>query len=392
MAKYTKTLELLNRLLDEKDITIPCNSEKTAVAEFNKMIKVLKELFDPINYGWLKYCIGQGMNSWEEIYPNDEGWHTQRFGPLNELFPFIEKVKSIIGSNYKTAKTTIDTAEYIKGFTGRDCQPGFEIKFKSGFRISWVQKNTTKTSKRLASEELNDELFKKVSEAIGCYGYVPNGCYPYRSNYKKVTEDVFELCLGRCYAYINGEITPEPSTPKQAMWVSKMLGVPESIAQKFNKFQASEILDTLFNSNKIYSEEEIKKVKEFYLNKAREFGYQANNNVNENKKMKRTARINENRLKKIVAESLRTILREMANEANKLPIRLVGGDLQGEYDLGSFEREHSDLIKGRITPEQYPHLRPDLHGYPKIAGYLGPMYDGDAVRYETQEVYDILST
>lgn len=35
--------------------------------------------------------------------------------------------------------------------------------------------------------------------------------------------------------------------------------------------------------------------------------------------------------------------------------------------------------------------REELRGQPIINGYLGPMWDGDKIRYETQEVYDLLS-
>lgn len=35
--------------------------------------------------------------------------------------------------------------------------------------------------------------------------------------------------------------------------------------------------------------------------------------------------------------------------------------------------------------------RAELQGAPKFAGVLGPMWDGDAIRYETKAVYDRLS-
>lgn len=35
--------------------------------------------------------------------------------------------------------------------------------------------------------------------------------------------------------------------------------------------------------------------------------------------------------------------------------------------------------------------RAELDNQPKVGGYLGPMWDGDGLRYETQEVYDMLS-
>ena len=36
--------------------------------------------------------------------------------------------------------------------------------------------------------------------------------------------------------------------------------------------------------------------------------------------------------------------------------------------------------------------RAELNGAPKFKGLLGPMWDGDAIRYEDQATYDIMST
>lgn len=38
-----------------------------------------------------------------------------------------------------------------------------------------------------------------------------------------------------------------------------------------------------------------------------------------------------------------------------------------------------------------PRTREEMQGAPKFAGLLGPMYDGDAIRYESAEVYRALS-
>lgn len=35
--------------------------------------------------------------------------------------------------------------------------------------------------------------------------------------------------------------------------------------------------------------------------------------------------------------------------------------------------------------------RAELDNQPMVDGYLSPMWDGDGIRYETQEVYDMLS-
>src|SRR4051812_4828471 len=35
--------------------------------------------------------------------------------------------------------------------------------------------------------------------------------------------------------------------------------------------------------------------------------------------------------------------------------------------------------------------RPGLIGHPVLRGFCGPMWDGDAIRYESQEVYDAMT-
>lgn len=35
--------------------------------------------------------------------------------------------------------------------------------------------------------------------------------------------------------------------------------------------------------------------------------------------------------------------------------------------------------------------RAELDNQPMVDGYLSPMWDGDGIRYETQEVYDMMS-
>lgn len=38
-----------------------------------------------------------------------------------------------------------------------------------------------------------------------------------------------------------------------------------------------------------------------------------------------------------------------------------------------------------------PRTRDELQGQPEFTGLLGPMYDGDAIRYENPEAYHALS-
>ena len=78
-----------------------------------------------------------------------------------------------------------------------------------------------------------------------------------------------------------------------------------------------------------------------------------------------------------------------------LPVRFVGGKLNGEIISHTVLMKMSN--KG-YTPrwsamEFVNHMHDNilLEDQPIIDGYLSPCLDGDYLRYETQEVYDMLS-
>lgn len=94
------------------------------------------------------------------------------------------------------------------------------------------------------------------------------------------------------------------------------------------------------------------------------------------------------------------LLAKQKNEENHreaMKAVFVGGALNGQtmttdeiyiagHWNGKFSRSwRKEREEGRITP------RPELWNQPLVDGYLSPMWDGDGLRYETQEVYDILS-
>lgn len=77
---------------------------------------------------------------------------------------------------------------------------------------------------------------------------------------------------------------------------------------------------------------------------------------------------------------------------NKFIYELVGGDKAGKYTKEQLDS--LDIING--CTDENPGRRDELKNQPTLKGYLGPMWngieDGKAViRYETQEVYDMLS-
>ena len=80
--------------------------------------------------------------------------------------------------------------------------------------------------------------------------------------------------------------------------------------------------------------------------------------------------------------------------AHNIPAYFVGGKYNGlmvdhktlmEMGNGQFTlrwsqcKEHKPLL-----------LNLDLEDQPMVDGYLSPMQDGDRLRYETQEVYDLM--
>lgn len=65
----------------------------------------------------------------------------------------------------------------------------------------------------------------------------------------------------------------------------------------------------------------------------------------------------------------------------------------GVKDLTLEELKKNEEIDGK---EDRTNLKKELQGQPKVRGFLGPMWDGtldgkNVIRYETQEVYDIMS-
>ena len=139
--------------------------------------------------------------------------------------------------------------------------------------------------------------------------------------------------------------------------------------------------------------------------------------------MKKTIRLTENDLKQIISESVKKVLNEtsydLARRAHKsavqqkkydqaerlhkhmvdrssqrfdpnMPVIIVGGDKQGSYTAQDIIDNFD--IDGYVEPSQNPiYTDSQLIGYPKIKGYIGPMWDGEKIRYESQDAYDFYS-
>ena len=73
--------------------------------------------------------------------------------------------------------------------------------------------------------------------------------------------------------------------------------------------------------------------------------------------------------------------------------RIYGGKLAGTYeveDLWKFANGKSEDLSELRDRGCCVH-RAELDNQPMLEGYCGPMWDGDALRYETWDIYEALS-
>lgn len=83
--------------------------------------------------------------------------------------------------------------------------------------------------------------------------------------------------------------------------------------------------------------------------------------------------------------------------ASKEAFKIVYKDSTGRFRNAIYatEQQLKDAAKkmgARVRGvETSPYVRPELRGKPKFDKFLGPMWDGNIVRYEDKETYDMLS-
>lgn len=74
-----------------------------------------------------------------------------------------------------------------------------------------------------------------------------------------------------------------------------------------------------------------------------------------------------------------------------MPVLVCFDDHCEDFKAGDLEQRFE--VTGYVEPSANPiYADQKMIGYPKLRGFIGPMWDGDRLRYETQKVYDIMST
>lgn len=151
--------------------------------------------------------------------------------------------------------------------------------------------------------------------------------------------------------------------------------------------------------------------------------------------MKRnTIRLNETQLRKIVAESVKKVLNEISYGMARDAFKKAGEEFDQDWTKwdDKKKRDRYNNLHQHFVERSRENFNPDMDviicfdngckfykageledkfevtgyvepspnsiyadqkmiGYPRLRGLIGPMWDGDRLRYETQSVYDTLS-
>lgn len=271
MAKQTSNLNLLVSLIEKKNITINTKSEKAAKSAFHKMYDCIHEL------GFMIPMFADNIHDY--CFCGSEYGPTT-YGPYEEVKKIVKLLNenNVLQTPHKSCLSVDSYKDNLSWYKNnmseeefKTVYPHYTIKiggdrFGNNFlySISWIPEEVTHTSKR-DTESIHKEKVAEVCKKIGVLYNCPNNCWVF-ARYKKVTEYDYLTAISHCDSYINGTAELPLCSDKQATWVVNLLGTTIEKAKKLNKFQAGEILDYCFNSDGIYSEEGIQKVKDHYNN------------------------------------------------------------------------------------------------------------------------------
>ena len=261
MAKktYADRLGQYLSMLQGNDVEEYFNSERTAKAEFHKMLEVIKYWRNPYFY----YVTLEKDNHTPEELDWAWGWIENNTGARREeLEPLYEELLNLNGNNergimekgrlktdccsVKNSKIYQEVPHYSIYRESFNREKGYHVEF--GKYTAYCQQRTNTSKQRIIDSYY--EGIKKMRELYGLYSseHLPS-CFTVYS--KNPTEYMYAQVMGLINSILDGTAPAprlEPCSPKQALWVSKKMGVPEEVAiSKLNKMQASELLDVLFN-------------------------------------------------------------------------------------------------------------------------------------------------
>ena len=291
------TMDILLKMFNGEDVIENYNSERTAKAEYHKVnehIEILRTLAGV-------YSRGPGEE--KEIYDfNYAHWSVFQGIPWEAI---ADKLKQIYDSGllYKKRRSDCLSVQRKNQCNApEDAHYGFyfgSISNKLSGTYMAVCKQRTNTSKR-RTIDLYYELIGKIINFYGLVNghYLPSDFTVYST---QPTEWMYEPKIGMMQELLaKGDPNQLPRcSEKQALWISRKMNVDGS---KLNKFQASELLDVLFNYDDNASGNDPETVMNHYKKIL---------GIKESRYMKQIIRLTESDLHKLVKESVGKILKEM---------------------------------------------------------------------------------
>lgn len=248
-----KLIDILYSLINQNEVIINVNSEKTAKTWLNKLSKLMFQLKSP-------------------FYPYRYDEDASRALADNNL---INKLSNICSN----PKLLIEI--YIKLQLDGDCRKNFidngieqtayfsywDLYSGETKTITWVASNTTQTSKRNVKKEIA-EVIDTIKEKLGVSQYYEvKPPFIQMANVNYGTEKFLLKQLEELNKMLNGEWLMkrlEPCSDKQAYHIQRILNIPMEKAKILNKTQAAEFLSTAFDG---YPDQMTDEIYNFYKTK-----------------------------------------------------------------------------------------------------------------------------
>ena len=285
------TINTLLAMLGGNDVEEYYKSERTAKQEYHRFLDNINTLEwvmqsfsrpgeeeDVYDYNFKNKCDGL---DWETIEPG-----------LRKLYDskLLNKFKRNDCVSTKDAQRLNQEPHYGFYFSNKSREP------LSGKYIAYC-KERTNTSKRRSIDEYS-ELIKQLTKYYGLFDpmYLPSDFNVYST---QPTEWMYAQKVGVMKDILSKQEPIPTASDKQLMWIKKKLGI-NNLGRKLNKYQASELLDVLFNQD----DNKAANSPEDVLNHYKHI-------LKESKHMKKKViRLTESDLRNIVNETVKRVIKE----------------------------------------------------------------------------------
>lgn len=231
-------IDIINRMASGEDVIENYNSEKTAKAEMNRIVKFVNDnSFDILFYMGPNNTEDEKRANYEFYMQPKKAWSRISF---DEVYPHIEQLVSsgVLRKKMVSDSISVDMAKR----TGKEPRQSFFFGSRnnplSGKYVATCAAKTN-TSKQRTIAQYNEKI-RELKYMMGLFSsaYIPIGNATIHS-----IELDYEAKIARIEELMS---KPLPQcTQKQADWIMRKMESVDPI--KLNKYQASELLDVLFN-------------------------------------------------------------------------------------------------------------------------------------------------